>query len=185
MKKIVTVVVLSMISLLTFADIAVLWNNEGYTKNEGNAWDDTGPVLTQLIWSPINPVAVVSAGGGLAVGEVELDTRNVAWGYFADNVTAQVVDDLFVSAPDVNAGYLFVRTWNVAGTYYNQTITIDPTLEPYVATDTGTIIAVSLVPTDAAAYPFTNVEAIPEPATLGLMGIAGLGMFLARKKARR
>jgi hypothetical protein len=27
--------------------------------------------------------------------------------------------------------------------------------------------------------------AIPEPATLGLMGIAGLGMFLARRKARR
>ena len=26
---------------------------------------------------------------------------------------------------------------------------------------------------------------IPEPATFGLMGIAGLGMFLARKKARR
>ncbi len=27
-------------------------------------------------------------------------------------------------------------------------------------------------------------QVIPEPATLGLMGIAGLGMFLARKKAR-
>lgn len=26
---------------------------------------------------------------------------------------------------------------------------------------------------------------VPEPATFGLMGIAGLGMFLARKKARR
>lgn len=31
----------------------------------------------------------------------------------------------------------------------------------------------------------TSVEVIPEPATFGLMGIAGLGMFLARKKARR
>ena len=31
----------------------------------------------------------------------------------------------------------------------------------------------------------TTVIAIPEPATFGLMGIAGLGMFLARKKARR
>lgn len=30
-----------------------------------------------------------------------------------------------------------------------------------------------------------QVVAIPEPATLGLMGIAGLGLFLARKKARR
>lgn len=29
-----------------------------------------------------------------------------------------------------------------------------------------------------------NVEVIPEPATLGLMGLAGLGMFLARRKAR-
>ena len=30
-----------------------------------------------------------------------------------------------------------------------------------------------------------NQQVIPEPATIGLMGIAGLGMFLARKKARR
>jgi len=30
-----------------------------------------------------------------------------------------------------------------------------------------------------------SVTVIPEPATFGLMGIAGLGMFLARKKARR
>ncbi|WP_372808530.1 PEP-CTERM sorting domain-containing protein [Pontiella sp.] len=30
-----------------------------------------------------------------------------------------------------------------------------------------------------------NIEVIPEPATLGLMGVAGLGMFLARRKARR
>ncbi len=30
-----------------------------------------------------------------------------------------------------------------------------------------------------------QVQVIPEPGTLGLMGIAGLGMFLARKKARR
>lgn len=27
--------------------------------------------------------------------------------------------------------------------------------------------------------------AVPEPATIGLMGIAGLGLFLARRKARR
>jgi len=31
----------------------------------------------------------------------------------------------------------------------------------------------------------TNVQVIPEPATIGMMGIAGLGMFLARRKARR
>ncbi len=29
------------------------------------------------------------------------------------------------------------------------------------------------------------VQVVPEPATIGLMGVAGLGMFLARKKARR
>ncbi len=30
-----------------------------------------------------------------------------------------------------------------------------------------------------------NAIVIPEPATIGLMGIAGLGMFLARRKVRR
>ena len=31
----------------------------------------------------------------------------------------------------------------------------------------------------------SNIEVVPEPATLGLMGVAGLGMFLARRKSRR
>ena len=30
-----------------------------------------------------------------------------------------------------------------------------------------------------------NVEVVPEPATFGLMGVAGLGIFLARRKAGR
>ena len=30
-----------------------------------------------------------------------------------------------------------------------------------------------------------NLQVVPEPATLGMMAVAGLGMFLARKKARR
>lgn len=42
-------------------------------------------------------------------------------------------------------------------------------------------------PTTPIAFDFTGQswQAIPEPATIGLMGIAGLGMFLARKKTRR
>ncbi|MDZ8117920.1 PEP-CTERM sorting domain-containing protein [Pontiella agarivorans] len=36
-----------------------------------------------------------------------------------------------------------------------------------------------------AADGSVTVQVIPEPATIGLMGIAGLGMFLARRKARR
>ena len=31
----------------------------------------------------------------------------------------------------------------------------------------------------------TNIQVIPEPATLGMMGVAALGLFLARKKAHR
>jgi hypothetical protein len=38
----------------------------------------------------------------------------------------------------------------------------------------------SLVPSD-----LSTVQVVPEPATVGLMGIAGLAMFLARKKSRR
>ena len=41
------------------------------------------------------------------------------------------------------------------------------------------------LPQDFDPGAMTSVEVVPEPATFGLMGIAGLGMFLARRKARR
>ena len=41
------------------------------------------------------------------------------------------------------------------------------------------------LPQSLAPGAMATVEVIPEPATFGLMGVAALGMFLARKKARR
>ena len=50
--------------------------------------------------------------------------------------------------------------------------------------DPKTLPEVLVVDGGVGATANTIVTVIPEPATIGLMGIAGLGMFLARKKVR-
>ena len=125
-------------------------------------------------------------------------------GYLVDLVNT-AADTTFDSTSVVanNAGQLFILGWKVAAPGIEELT--DVKYRIYNAADVASashymdsaifnLQAVSL-PVGATAL---NVDqsaelsfaaqpwvAIPEPATLGLMGIAGLGMFLARKKARR
>jgi hypothetical protein len=193
--KKVCVLAVGLITATAFADVAIIWENPGFYVDEGGTYD-VGPLLTQLIWSESEPVAATglatdtaSRNGGLiaAQGEVELASETKDYAQFL-STTAIIYTDADVAAiggdPVVNDGYVFIRAWNQEGTYYAQSDTgvslLSPTLVEYNAQDTGTILDIKGAATGAS----TNIEAIPEPATLGLMGIAGIGLYLARRKAR-
>ena len=80
-------------------------------------------------------------------------------------------------------GRIFQNSGAAAGSFYYQGV-----IASIGNVDLGAIPAplastYDLLPASASAV--ANLQVVPEPATLGLMGIAGLGMFLARKKARR
>lgn len=151
--------------------------------------------LVQLIYAGANGVAdgvtglaAVSglAGGGVVGDDVVLDTwlspaavvgdfateyavwgvRNVtALGYAGGNVYARV----FQSSGAAVGTYLYQGDIFVAGN--KNTAAIPPPLADNYNVGGGTTA-------------LANIQIIPEPATFGLMGIAGLGLFLARKKTR-
>ena len=87
------------------------------------------------------------------------------------NGTAWLADS-FIVASGVTEG---AEIYSVSQVFANADYS-DPKTVPQAIS-----FADPVVMADAA----TTVTIIPEPATLGLMGVAGLGMFLARKKARR
>jgi len=109
-------------------------------------------------------------------------------------------DDVDVGGQDINSGWLYSRivattvgnapmTIN-AGDWYLETslVQLGAGLGVYTNPD-GTkntpinSTTILLAPTPVQADGLQVV--VPEPATISLMGIAGLGMFLARRKARR
>jgi hypothetical protein len=188
MKKVIVLSV-GMMAAVAFGDIGLIWENPGFYTDEGGNYD-VGPLTTQLIWSELEPAtptgastdtAVTLSLGGLIAsqGEVELDSGSYDYAQFL-NTTPAVYADSDVGSKDVNAGWLFVRAWNQEGTYYAQSDALAPTLTEYDALTPSTIFDVK----GEATGTLTDIEAIPEPATLGLMGIAGLGIYLARRKAR-
>ena len=87
--------------------------------------------------------------------------------YLGANVFARIFD-----TADAGAG-----SWYYTGSVqpvaaYDTTVSPPPLPEGYDITGVG-------------IQPLNTGQVIPEPATIGLMGIAGLGMFLARRKTRR
>jgi hypothetical protein len=88
----------------------------------------------------------------------------------------------------LGTGEIFARVWNdadasVGGPWYYQSAILaagdlDPGASPPPTPDSLDIGG------GAAGQTATMGQVIPEPATIGLMGIAGLGMYIARRKVR-
>lgn len=207
-KKLVLCSALALLVAGASADLAVdLLNSTAFFGNVGtDTATDFNPAsylqsdsIVQLIWSETAPGGAapgVGVGGGLLAGEVLLQQANVTdnayggWGPFG-SVT---YNDAFINASDqydsalVNVGFFYARVFEgggAAGEYYYTGAAIDASNWVLVGSDPSTVYTDSVMEAGVFNIDAQGTTVIPEPATIGLMGIAGLGMFLARRKSRR
>ncbi len=185
MKKIAIIAVAAMVTGIASADLAVAWKNTAgaVTAPSGGSSYLVGSTV-QLLWSAAG--AVTTAGsynnvnGALLAGEQLLDSTisgvNSSW-----NLPGETF------AGDYSGGAFFTRFFQsdgAGGEFFLDVEMADGADWVFNSKDPTTTYKTDVV----AGVLNINQNAttvIPEPATLGLMGVAGLGMFLARKKARR
>jgi hypothetical protein len=197
MKKTMAVLMVVAVAGVASADLAVNAKNQTPLVREG--FTEVGPgqgleagAYVQLLWSADNTGYQSDDLNDSLLNAGEYLLRE---GYAGNvglfNLTS---DPAFTSADvggaDINAGYFYARVFErgtvAPGDFFLEMGITGPTLTAYDP----------LVPTSTYSFnmgaDLTEVwidaqgtTVVPEPATIGLMGIAGLGLVLARRKARR
>ncbi len=185
MKKVLRIVVLAAVASVASADLSY------FQFKGGQLFDNGGSVIVGTTITDGAKIQLVDLTPFVSGGKINI--LDIPAAYFTGNIA---------TAPLVPFG----------GTYQTGTISERPSsvigetayllfdlnggaieVGDYIGLSGGTVIAdMAAVGDPAPANPqvmspgniTANIEVIPEPATLGLMGIAGLGLFLARKKAR-
>lgn len=192
MKKTLAMIAVLAVAGAAVADIAVEFKNSGGLQYNGGGFI-AGEVRTQVIWTDNAIIdTTVLAAGALNAGEqlvydaVQLlSADNTAAAGFAGFFNMGVLVD---DTAGINSGKLILRAFDLDNSGLNSfhgqwNIDVDGTLTDYDSFNTATIYTTNDL---IGGQQINNgVQVIPEPATIGLMGIAGLGMFLARRKARR
>ena len=199
MRKISIVAVAILVAGYASADIATGFNSLPPVFEAGSPGVVlTGGFTAQLIWSDVAPSGVLDLSGKANANEVILVTET---GFSPATFDAAVsqnggfafqFDDVDVGGLDINSGYLYSRIIEgpaiTAGAWYLQSSLAQLGAGLPVYTNPDTTVNPPIYSTSILAAPVTidadGLQVIPEPATFGLMGIAGLGMFLARKKTR-
>jgi hypothetical protein len=190
MKKTLAILIGIAVASAAVADLAVDFKTTAplYQAGDlGGAYLASGS-LGLLVWSPTDTSGANGVGlDGLVSGEFSLGLfSSVNAGIFSAGVGSYT--DAEVGGADINSGYFFARLFENSaigeGDYYIAVGLQSPTLTEYDAQIPSTIYSDSLN-SSAAAIDAQNLQVVPEPATIGLMGVAGLGMFLARRKSRR
>jgi len=204
MKKIVILICITMIASFGIADLAINWKNTSKGIYDVGGSGSTGPFITdglaQLIWSPTGiqtgtPGAYNVVGGALLPGEILLTSTFTTpnYGFWSS------VDDIYTNADvggaNINTGKFFTRIFQdhnaSAGVFFIDVGEVDASAwvyNPGPPADPQTVYGDNAVPATTTINA-NNTAVIPEPGTFGLMGLAGLGLFMARrsalKKARR
>jgi len=212
MKKIKLVVILAGLVALTAQAADMDWkagelHDNGGPHDDGAGWALNGVDL-YLVYNGINgsnafngiafdldtgelTIPVGSTSGTIVDTYTTSGDDYTVWGAFTK--TMPVVGDLswlgdtsdtwedmnlreftIVSISDADGDYSSGAMWN----FYTGNPAGFSTAQG--ANSLGTLSAGNFDVSGAGALPV-----IPEPATIGLMGVAGLGMFLARRKVRR
>ncbi len=89
----------------------------------------------------------------------------------------------------VSTGFFFTRIFNspiaAVGEYYLDTPNVSAANWEFDSANPQSIYGEDVIASGNGISENGTTVVIPEPATFGLMGVAALGLFLARKKARR
>lgn len=186
MKYIITALIA--VASVATADIAVSAKTTAPVSTDGTPATYLAPGnLALLVWSASDNSGSTSVDtSGLAAGEVQLASLSGAnAGVILAPASPTVYNDASVGGADINTGYLYVRIFQDssidAGDLYGVgSAVLGSSLTEYDSSVPSTIYSDSF---NAAPLTLSNTV-VPEPATIGLMGIAGLGMFAARRKVQ-
>ena len=196
MKKLILLSIVAVVSIAQadyLISTASYWGNTvggaGITANIGDQ------AAVQLIYAGANGVAddtgtidIGTANGDLLYGD------DVLIGTFIFENTGALYEDVAAFAGiEVTGAYLGAPIYGrifssaapgVGDNYYIGGI-VQTQDKDLGASPPPTPNAYNLVPAGLGGSQEATGVVIPEPATIGLMGIAGLGMFLARRKSQR
>jgi hypothetical protein len=197
MKQLMTLIAVFSAVAVASADLSVNFNNQNVGIASGGTTSGDAVAagsLMQLVWSQAG--VTTSSGnqydvgqGKALTGEFILDEQTTinTFGFYGPN-TANYVD-ADVGNVDINAGFFFLRAFESAagsaGESFRDFAAVDSSAWVLVASDPGTVYQGNL--TGGTPGSFVDIAAagttvIPEPATIGLLGIAGAGLYVARRK---
>ena len=181
MKSIIAMFVAFAVATVASADIAInLVNNAGYSATD----DGSGQYVVQLVQNDLGTAATVDESNLLNAGDTLLATYTSAAG-FAGTFGSQGVGTYATPG----SGNVIIRIFDLgaANGDVGSAWEIGNASAGFIEYDSlnpGTIYS-----TDGlVSSPFTlgtsgtAVNVIPEPATIGLLGIAGAGLYAARRK---
>ncbi len=195
MKKTIAFLIAIAVAGVASADMMYANINVGYGlyNSAGNAGFVTDVVGNEITMQVVSGNSGITLGGPLSyvvdlsmLGTVlgtstrAIETTGVWWDYatgLAVDVAWQTYDaDAWVVLTGTGTDEVYVA---LVSTYIVDRAYDQKALPNVIAIDSPDGQVAHSVQLNA------NAIVIPEPATIGLMGIAGLGMFLARRKVRR
>lgn len=181
MKRAVWIVWIGMMVGVSFADLAISWKSQaGAVEATNGANDFLEGSRIDLIFSEAGAVTAPGPYYPWDLNEIILATgttgANSLW-----NEPGQVFSG------DFTGGFFFTRIYETDGSFFEYFLDIpmghgaDWVYNPM---DTHTVYADNVV-SGILWVGENGVALIPEPATVSLMGIAAMGLFMMRSRSRR
>ena len=212
-KFLMAICALAVATTVASAAVGISWTTVNWGENHlgdgtgsGNAILDANSVLWQLIYAGVNdaidpiPAGTVPTAGGAGIADDYVMGDDVVWaertiamgggvapedGSTWDNWLSPVVGNVvYPNAGWNTAGFVYQRVFESinpgAGTYYFESgltalIIYDPANPP-----TSTLCYAN---ENAAFVANQQITAVPEPATMGLLGLGALVMAIRRRRA--
>ena len=179
MKSIIAMFVALAVASVASADIAIdLVNSAGY----GATADGSNQYVVQLVANNAGAATTVDASNLLGTGDnllTSFTTDAAGYGTFASQGIGEYATpasgNVVIRIFDLGAGNGDVGSqWEVAAAAFTEYNSLTPST---IYTTEGLVSSPFTLGTSGTA-----VNVIPEPATIGLLGIAGAGLYAARRK---